>query len=360
MFLRLLRLSDFRNIGFAEVPLGHRRCFLLGANGQGKTNLLEATGLLPALRSFRTRDVACLVRHGATAAQAGYVLEHEREGEVEIAVTLDARAGTRSVSIAGGRIRRLAEYLGRFPAVPFCAADIELLRGSPAGRRRWLDLLLASENPAYFEALRRYHAALAQRNQLLKNAPAPDHALLASFEKIMAPEARTLAAARADALGELGDAVRVLCGKMGVTGDAGVNYKPDAAPAGGDWERLLAAQRRRDLLLGATQRGPQRDDFEFHLGGHPARETASEGQQRALVLALELAWLERLRAAGGAPAPLVLADDILGELDPQRRAGFWATLGDACQVIATGTTPPPDPENWHIIHVESGTFRPAN
>ncbi|MDR2513280.1 MAG: DNA replication and repair protein RecF [Puniceicoccales bacterium] len=355
MKLRRLRLVNFRNVSFAEVPLTGRRVFLLGANGQGKTNFLEAVSLLPALRSFRTQDTSLLIRHGTAAAQTSCLLEHEIEGETEITITVES--GKKNVDVDGIPIRQFSEYLGRFPAVPFCTADIELLRSSPATRRRWLDMVIAGETPAYLEALRRYHNVLAARNQLLRQ-PSPDIAQLEAFEKTLAPCAETIASARARVLAEMSSLLQQLYAEIAYpAAPAYLHPNPNSTPtASGGWLELYARQRSNDILARNTQRGPHRDDFSFLLDGHPARDTASEGQQRALVLALELAWLTRLRIKNTA-TPIVLADDILGELDPQRKTGFWRTLGDACQVLATGTIPPENPAQWQIIHVDNGSYK---
>lgn len=349
-----LRLADFRNVSFAETALDAPRIFLLGANGQGKTNLLEAVGMLPALRSFRTPETALLIRHGAVAAQMACALEHEREGKVTVQVTISSKK--KSATVDGENIRQMSAYLGRFPVVAFCSDDIELLRGAPGKRRRWLDLAIAAHDSAYLDALRRYHAALAGRNQLLRRTEPPAEELSA-FEKVLAPCAAAVVRARGKMLEELGRELALACEGIGLPSAAvGLAYEPSAATEdAGGWEEIYLRQRKPDVLLRATQRGPHRDDFLFRFGSHPARDVASEGQQRGLVLGLALAQLVLVRRRTGL-APIVLADDILGELDPARKRGFWETLGDDSQVLATGTVPPENAKEWRTLRVEQGNY----
>ena len=354
--MRLLRMraADFRNIAFAEVVFGAPRHFLLGPNGQGKTNLLEAVALLNALRSFRTRDTRLLVRHGAKSARLWF--EVARDDGLTSTVELTLGADTKSVIVDGEPVRRFEDFVGRFPAAVFCSDDIVLLRGSPADRRRWLDMTLAASDHGYFTALRRYHGALAERNRLLKDAETRP-ALLLPFEKVMAPAAVALVAARAAALAELSGGLSAACAAIGQAAEEpGLDYRASAAPADeAAWLELWARDRADDIRLRATRRGPHRDDFLFRLFGRPAAAVASEGQQRGLVLGLSLAELARRRRVTGL-APVVLADDILGELDPERKAGFRRALGEDLQVIATGTVPPDDASAWRIHNVEGGAY----
>ena len=137
-----LRLQDFRNIEFAELDLSTGRTFLLGANGQGKSNLLEALGLVTALRSFRTQGMSALPRQGREAYAAIYEMEHDIEGRTEL--ELHSSKLGRRVRLDGEKVSRLGDFIGRFPVVPLSSGDLMLLRGSPAERRRFLDLTLSA------------------------------------------------------------------------------------------------------------------------------------------------------------------------------------------------------------------------
>jgi DNA replication and repair protein RecF len=359
MRLRRIILQQFRNIPWAEVELTGTRHFFLGPNGQGKTNLLEAVGLLTALRSFRTSDARVLIAHGQTEAALSFELEQERMGPTRVTIRL--RAGSKEVTVDQERVTRLADLLGRFPTVVFSSQDQQLIRGAPGGRRRWLDLTLAATDPAYLQTLQTYHRALAGRNALLKRATPT--AELAAFERPLAQSGSRLMRERAVGLERLGRHLTrayACIASPGSPETVGFAYAPDLASADeAAWLHALAAGRARDLQFRSTLTGPHRDDLDFTLDGRPAREVASEGQQRSLVLALKVAQAHWFHAGSGV-APVLLADDVLGELDPGRRARFWQAVEPDWQVLATGTTrPESDPIAWNMITVAKGAFARA-
>ena len=356
MQLRRLVLQHFRNLEWAELALPGGCAALVGANGQGKTNVLEAIGLLTALRSFRQTDNRLLIAHGQPEAALRFELEHERFGATTVIIRL--RPDGKDVMIDATPMTRLGDFLGRFPAVVFSTQDNQLIRGSPAARRRWLDLVLAAMDPAYFDALQRYHRALAERNRLLKGQPDP--AQLAAFEQPLAAAAAAVVRARSAGVSELSVRVRSAYSVVaGAAESADLVYEADADE--GDaaaWCALFAAMRERDIQWKATTRGPHRDDLDLMLDGRSSRDFGSEGQQRSLVLALRLAQLGHFRERSGVQ-PLVLADDVLGELDPERRRRFWSAIEPGAQVIATGTVVPEVPAGgWQIVRVAGGVLTP--
>ena len=429
--MQLLRLvlQDFRNVAAADLPLGDPRILLLGRNGQGKTNVLEAAGLLTALRSFRTAETRLLVREGRREGAVAWEIAHERLGTLR--VSLHLRGGSRTLAWGREKVARLSDHLGVFPTVVFSSQDLMLVRGGPAERRRWLDLVLSAMEPDYFRALQDYTRALAGRNALLKADGDPDTASLSAFERILARSGAALVAGRTTGVAALSAAfARAYARLAGEGGEAAsLAYDPafdPSAPAGSSssssssaspgaasvpaastvslaspapWaapapdtpvpgtpvpttlvpatpapdtpapatsavDALLArfaATRARDLRAGTTLTGPHRDDLEITVGGRGARDFGSEGQQRSVVLALRLAQADWFHARSGI-RPVLLADDVLGELDPGRRERLWAALDPACQVIATGTEVPPTAgpgaPAWRVIGVEAGVLTP--
>ncbi len=354
MRLRRITLQHFRNIAGAELAFASRRQFFAGANGQGKTSLLEAAGFITALRSFRTADPAVLIAHGQPEAALACELDHERLGPTRVVIRL--RPGSREVSCDGERVPRIADYLGRFPTVVFTAQDLQLIRGAPALRRRWLDLTLAAIDAGYLAALQSYHRALDERNRLLKLGGPP--AELAAFEHPLAAAAAVLGVKRGAALAELTHCLAAAYGRIAAAVEpAAVGLAPVAPAADADgWRRIYADGRTRDLRFRTTLAGPHRDDLEFTLGGRSARDFGSEGEQRSLMLALRLAQADFFQARSGVE-PVLLADDVLGELDAGRRERFWAAVGSARQVLATGTRPPDTgPDDWERFRVAGGAF----
>jgi DNA replication and repair protein RecF len=361
MRLRTLTLRHFRNVGFATLEFPGRRQFLVGRNGQGKTNLLEAAGFITALRSFRTTDNKLLVAHGQHSAALGYTVEHEREGEAHVNLTL--WHDRKELWCDHERITKLADYLGRFPTVVFSSQDIQLVRGSPAGRRRWLDLTLSAMDAAYLRALQTATRALAARNALLKSGRGTD-AELAAFEAMLAPAAAELIARRAEGLAVMGGRLTAAYARLTEDAEpAGMQYEPDfTEPSAEALLARLESGRERDRQFRTTLVGPHRDDFLFRVRHTPAKDFGSEGQQRSIVLALRLAQAAWFQERSGV-RPVLLADDVLGELDPERRTRFWSAIEPESQIIATGTHLPADDREgdsrfgaWQVFAVADGGF----
>jgi DNA replication and repair protein RecF len=348
-------LQDFRNLPLVDITLTGRRSFLHGSNAQGKTNFLEALGYVTALRSFRAAETRALIGLGRPQAGMAFSIEHETFGASRVTVTLKPEG--REVMWEQGKVTRLGDFIGRFPTVVFSSHDNQFLRGAPSLRRRWLDLTLAAMDGAYLTALQSCTRAVAERNILLKQG-GRDAGAIEAFEHELAGHAVMLVAKRTAGIAELGAVFRVAhAGLVPESETAGMIYAPDSAAATREeFAAMLAKNRPRDTLLKSTERGPHRDDIDLLLDGRPARQFASEGQQRCLVIALRLAQAAYFKAKSGV-TPVLLCDDVLGELDPDRRARFWASLENDPQVIATGTSLPGDADGWQVLNVQGGRIR---
>lgn len=350
-----IRLQNFRNIGFTSLDLCAESVFFVGRNGQGKTNLLEALGLITALRSFRVGERKNLVCHGKSRAEVFYKIEGKDESVTDVYVRLGSQQV--DVEMRGEIVKRLSDILGLFPTVVLSSDDMQILRGRPSLRRRFIDLTLCSIDAEYFEAIRHYQRALMERNAALKTFSR--ETFLDPYDKILAQRGSVIYKKRQEELRRINDLIDGYYAKIsGEDEKPELIYKPDVVLE--DPEKYLLQLKKefdRDRIMKSTTRGVHRDDCLFKLKGKVARDFGSEGQQRSLVLALRLAQMEYFREKSGMQA-VVLADDILGELDPDRSKRFWSSIDPSVQVIATGTVLPSVGigREWKVYEVDEGAF----
>jgi DNA replication and repair protein RecF len=361
MRLQRLSLRDFRNFEQCGLEFAPRFTVLFGHNGAGKTNVLEAIYLVSTLRSFRTSDQGAMVRHGQPAAQVELVADDPVAGlPTTLEVRLERREkSTRRVATADGKVVRSgAAFYGRISAVLFTPEDLAILRGSPSGRRQFVDRMLFARERAHIGDIQSYEKLLRSRNHVLKREDLPAGErddLLDTYEAGLAQVGARVWTRRVRLLEELLEPFAATFegihgqlgpdpGGSGATAVGSVRYaaklgEVEAAEREATLRDALRQRRPDDLRRRMTTVGPHRDDIEVTLDGQPAGDFASQGQARALVLGLKLAELTAARRATGAP-PLLLLDDVSSELDPKRSAMLFRTLAqDAGQCILTTTSP---------------------
>lgn len=337
----------------AEIQLRHFRCFeslrvefapgfnfFVGQNGQGKTSILEAACVLVRLQSQRSSSLAPIVQFGQKAfAVSGRLDNH----------SLDFRysALRRKVSLDGAEQRTLGEYLRLARVVSFANTDIELIRGGSEARRRYLDFMGMQIDPLYRPTLRAYDRALRSRNALLKS-PHSRAREIAAYDLPLIEHGSALVAMRA----RLAERLAPLAAEAhrqisGIEETLSLRFAPGTT---GDFAQDLEKSAAQELRLRQTVVGPHRDDIALEIAEKPAQQFASEGQQRTAALALKIAQSNIFLMEEGA-APLLLLDDIFGELDPVRRNALLKHLPFDAQKLVTATT-----TDWRRTEVEGPIF----
>ena len=337
MHLAHLRLRDFRNYARLDVDFAPGFHLLLGDNAQGKTNILEAIYLMATLRSFRGVGGAQLVRHGAK----GYFVGGDVVGQGDHEIKMYWSLRERKLALDGQPVQKLADYFGALRTVVFCTEDLQLIKGTARARRRFMDLLLAQTNPIYLPLLQRYLHTVRARNALLKQRTV-DEAALESFSVELIKLGNDLICARRELVPKFSPLARLAYRR--ISNDAEelrIEYQPSVKH---DFAVELAQSRARERSFRATLVGPHRDELSLLQNGKSAAQFGSEGQKRTLAIALKMAQAEFLAGIHGSP-PILLIDDVMGELDVKRRSGFLPLLESARrtrgQVFMTCTE-----ENW--------------
>ena len=346
MILERLRLENVRNYASLEFEPQPGLNVFVGANAQGKSNLLEAIALLGTGKSFRTSREGEIVRTGMPVANlAGEA--RIAAGTVRVSCSIGAlpSGGSRKVYNVNGRAVRYASYLGTMRVVTFVPAHLTLVSGAPSARRTLVNSALAQESPAYYGALATYQKFLLQKNALLRGTIAPDEQLLATYDERLIESGTRIMLARRAFVSALAERARSVHNSWVGTreGELEIVYQPDIpfeAPTqdavAAAFVRRLADRRIAEVSRRSALVGPHRDDIVFRLDGTPLAAFGSQGQQRTAVLALKVAEYGVLEARAG-EAPLLLLDDVLSELDPDRQRAFLNGIGSFEQAFVTTT-----------------------
>ena len=352
MRIEILRLADLRNYRSAEFRPAPTTTVVLGDNGSGKSSLLEAAGMFSTLSSPRATSMRIVVSEGSD--EGGAKLETSTGAELEIRI----RTGRTSMKI-GGSPAQAKDFLGRFRSVLFTPEDLDLVRGEPALRRRALDDLLVQMRPRFRATRSEFERALRQRNAALRDGLEMQARL---YGEPLAQAAAEVLESRRTAVEKLRPVAAELYTELAERGSLGLAYV-DTSEAGdatgadlvAHFARLFDERLFRDLERRVTTAGPHRDDLDITLGGREARWYASRGEQRSATLAFRLAELRLL------PEAVLLLDDVLSELDPERRRRVFETTAGA-QTIVTATDAdavPPAAKVESVWCVQDGVLEPA-
>jgi len=365
--LNKISIRDFRNLERVDLELPAEGAVIVGDNGHGKTNLLEAIYYLQIMRSIREARDQDLTRFDSAgfhiAAQANTPEARD------ISVGFDRIARRKKVTANGSEVRRLSDALGALPAVMYSPRDLELVSGPPSERRRYLDLVLALTDRKYLNALQHYRANLIRRNAALRNAvrrgSMRDDQQISVWEPALAEHGSVLIEARARWVSEAAPKFTELAQRIGESGEARMHYASPFAESEARYDVLLAAyeeKRPLDLRRGLTHVGPHRDDLELTVDGRDLRLFGSAGQQRSASIGLKMLEAETLREHAGAE-PLLLLDDPFAELDIHRAGKILMMLeergrGQTILVVPREADIPPGLMRLDRLQIKNGVVTP--
>ncbi|MFC5337329.1 DNA replication/repair protein RecF [Leucobacter denitrificans] len=379
-----LSLGDFRNYKTAELPLQAGPNLLVGRNGQGKTNLVEAIAYFSTLRSHRVSQDSAMIRAGMPSA-----ILRMSVASGERVVVLEAqlnRTGANRAQI-GGNVVRARELTRWFASVTFAPEDLAIVRGEPSVRRRFLDDALITRLPVAAGVLADYERVVRQRTSLLKSARGVSRsspgqlATLDVWDDQLVEHGVSIMLARRefvrDVIQPLSDAYQLLVGndhspKVGLRESVletlsvvsretlAIEEIEDVSreTLTGQFREALALVRSRELDRGVTLVGPHRDDLYFSLNNLPVKGFASHGESWSFALSLKIALANILRAESSAGDPVIILDDVFAELDLGRRERLMTLVGDFEQVIVTAAVEEDVPvgQAWHRIEVHAGVL----
>jgi DNA replication and repair protein RecF len=364
MNLKDLTLHQFRNYEHQSLTFGPGVNILIGENAQGKTNVIEAIHCLALGKSHRTNKDADLIQWNAAEAfiQATVAYDHYSDRTLRI----DFTGSGKRARVSGVPQTKMTDYIGHLQIVLFAPEDLQLVKGGPAVRRRFLDMELGQTQPTYLYHLTRYTRALQQRNSLLRSADHLDPVFLDAFDEQLVEhgteillrrlafvdQMRTYARQIHSTISDHREELDLTYSTTVRTGERSAldAVREDRAQAAEVFRDALARRRQNDLHLRYTSVGPHRDDLVFALNGQPVQSFASQGQQRTIALSVRLAEIDFIRGEVG-EYPVLLLDDVLSELDDSRQRNLVLSMSAKVQTVLTTTS------LFHLEHELGGTAR---
>ncbi|MFI3269522.1 MAG: DNA replication and repair protein RecF [Rikenellaceae bacterium] len=315
MHLEHISLLNFKNIEHAELDFATSINGLVGDNGAGKSNILDAIHFLSMSKSMLPLTDGQSVRHGSEffVVDGKYRTSSSRQEVISCSYSRQRSAG-KTLKRNGKEYERLSDHVGLIPVVVVSPYDTALISDSAEERRRFLNLLISQFDSQYLMSLIKYNALLQQRNRVLKSGG--DEQMLQIYDQQLAPHAQLIEQRRRETLQSMTPLVcrfyELLSG-----GREEVNLEYHSTLTQSDFIELLAASRERDIINGHTTVGIHRDDINFSIGGYPLRKYGSQGQQKSFLVALKLAQYQKVSEAKG-EQPILLLDDLFDKLDRGR------------------------------------------
>ena len=355
MFLKKIKLINFRNYDTCEVDFSGKKVVLVGKNAQGKTNLLESIYFLATLSSFRAGHDSEMIKHGTDTAFLGVELI-KSDTNIELSVVINPPK-QKLIKVNGLKKTSYAQYLGHLVVVNFGVSDLLLLRGNPSDRRKWLDDAIGQVYPAYKDRLKKYEKIKTQRNNLLKELKGnfrldeSQETALSVWDDQLSVSGSNIIHLRQKYLKEIQSIANLkhknisleqedLVIEYNSTVSGNFNTRQDEILLPEKiletFQETIKEKRGEELARAQTVVGPHRDDVSFYINGIESKSFASQGQQRTIVLALKLSELDFVQNIIG-ESPVLLLDDVLAELDKTRQNYLLDAIKDETQTIITTT-----------------------
>lgn len=338
MILEQLSLLNYKNIEQAQLTLSPNVNCLIGANGQGKTNVLDAIYFLSFGKSATALTDGACVRHDAEfmMLQGKYRSALMEEEEISCGIKRGQRKRMRRNE---KEYKRLSEHLGVIPLVMLSPADEQLVSGGSEERRRFMDIVLSQVSPNYLAALIRYNKSLQQRNAMLKQDDEPDAQLFEVLEEMMSMDAAVIYQERQAFVRDFVPIFQSMYARFCNAASEEVDILYDTHASRGDLLPLLVRDRAKERIVGYTLHGPHKDNLELLMNGHNVRREASQGQTKTFFIAMKLAQFLYLKSVGEHRTPILLLDDIFDKLDAGRVACIvdYVSGDDFEQIFITDT-----------------------
>lgn len=338
MILEQLSLLNYKNIEQAQLTLSPNVNCLIGANGQGKTNVLDAIYFLSFGKSATALTDGACVRHDAEfmMLQGKYRSALMEEEEISCGIKRGQRKRMRRND---KEYKRLSEHLGVIPLVMLSPADEQLVSGGSEERRRFMDIVLSQVSPNYLAALIRYNKSLQQRNAMLKQDNEPDAQLFEVLEEMMSMDAAVIYQERQAFVRDFVPIFQVMYARFCNAASEEVDILYDTHASRGELLPILVRDRAKERIVGYTLHGPHKDNLELLMNGHNVRREASQGQTKTFFIAMKLAQFLYLKSVGEHRTPILLLDDIFDKLDAGRVACIvdYVSGDDFEQIFITDT-----------------------
>ena len=331
MWIKKIKISNFRNYKYAEINLNNKINIFYGENAQGKTNIIESIYLCSIGKSFRTSKEKEMIKFGEENCSVEISFEKsDRDGNISINI-----GERKNIFVNKIKVKRLSELLGNINVVIFTPDDINILKGGPQERRKFLDVMISQLRPKYMHICSLYQKTLEERNTYLKNSENYNYDLLDIYDEKLAEYGCEIYKYRNEFIEKIKNKIVTIHNNITNNKEKiEIKYISNCEDKN-DYLKLLKERRKLDFIKGYTTKGVHRDDFQIFLNELPVDVYGSQGQHRTAVLSLKLSELQVIYDEIG-ENPILLLDDFMSELDEFRRMNFLENINDT-QVIITCT-----------------------